>query len=74
MSPALLATIISLVEQAIKDAPGILAEFQGIFNKPNPTPEDWQAMRVAILAKSYKDFVPDSALPDNPPTPPPPTS
>lgn len=70
MPPALLATIVALVEEAVKAAPGIVADFQAIFSKPNPTPDDWQALKTSILSKSYKDFVPDSALPDNPPSPP----
>lgn len=77
MSQALLAIIVSLVEEAVKLAPSIVADFQAIFSKPNPTPADWAALRASILEKSYEDFVPDTGLtPDSttPPTPPtPPT-
>jgi hypothetical protein len=62
MNPAMLAIVVSLVEEAIKQEPAIVAEFQNIFSKPNPTPEDWQALRVKVLAKSYGDYVPDSAI------------
>ena len=67
MSQALLAIIVSLVEEAVKLAPSIVADFQAIFNKPNPTPADWSALRASILAKNYEDFVPDTALPPDPP-------
>lgn len=62
MNPAIISLIISLVEEAVKLEPEIVAELQTIFGNPNPTPADWQALRAKVLAKSYADYVPASAL------------
>ena len=62
MSPALIAIIISLVEEAVKLAPGVYEDLQLIFSKPNPTPDDWEALRAKVLSVSYADYVPASAL------------
>jgi hypothetical protein len=50
MNPALIAAVLSLVEEAISQEPAIAAALQNIFSKPNPTPEDWAAVRAAVLA------------------------
>ena len=63
MSPTLIALILSLAEEAIKDAPQLAADLKEIFAKTDPTPADWQALREKALAKSYADYVPASALP-----------
>ena len=63
MNPAMLALLASLIEEAVKDAPAVYQEFQLIFNNPDPTPADWQALRTKLMAKSYRDYVPDTALP-----------
>ncbi|MGH8023185.1 MAG: hypothetical protein ACRED1_06370 [Limisphaerales bacterium] len=62
MSPALISLIISLVEEAITEAPQIVADLESIFALPNPSPADWEALRQKVLAKSYADYVPASAL------------
>ena len=62
MSPALIALIIQMVQEAVTLAPGIVADLQTIFNNPNPTPADWEALRAKVLAKTYADYVPASAL------------
>lgn len=67
MSPALIALIIQMVQEAVTLAPGIVADLQTIFNNPNPTPADWEALRAKVLAKTYADFVPASALPPGSP-------
>jgi hypothetical protein len=63
MSPAIIAAILGLVETAVTDAPAAYADFKEIFSNPNPTPADWAALRAKVLAKSYADYVPQSALP-----------
>lgn len=63
MNPAMLALILQLVEEAVVLTPGIVEDLKTIFSKPNPTPEDWAALRTKVLAKSYADYVPASALP-----------
>jgi hypothetical protein len=63
MSPATIALVISLAEEAIKEFPAIKADFAAIFTKANPTAADWEALRSKVLSNSYADFVPASALP-----------
>jgi len=63
MNPATIALIISLVEEVVKIAPEAYADFQAIFNNPNPTAADWQALRDKALAKGYAQYVPESDLP-----------
>lgn len=55
-------TIITLVEEAIKLTPDLIAGFQRIFASGNPTPADFAALRAQVLAKTYKDYVPASVL------------
>jgi hypothetical protein len=57
------ATILSLIEFAIKEEPQVEASLRKVFSKPNPTPEDWQAERDAIAAESYRKLVPNTNLP-----------
>jgi hypothetical protein len=54
---------ISLAESLLQDEPEIVAMVQAILAKPNPTPADWLALHQQVLAKSYADYVPASALP-----------
>jgi hypothetical protein len=60
MNPAMLAMIVGLVEEAIKLAPHIRADLQTIFSHPNPTPEDWAALRAKVLATSFESLAPDA--------------
>jgi hypothetical protein len=63
MNPAMLAALIGLIEQAITQEPKIAAALHDIFSKPNPTPDDWTALRAQVLAKGYDDYVPGSNSP-----------
>jgi hypothetical protein len=63
MSPALISLILSLVQEAITLEPQIAAQLKELFAKENPTPADWEALRVQVLGKTYADYVPASALP-----------
>ena len=63
MPPQAIALGIEVIEEAIKDAPALYAEFQKIFAKPNPVPADWMALKQTVLTESYRDFVPQTALP-----------
>lgn len=66
MNPAIVALIVGLIEEAVKVTPGLVADLQAIFAKPDPTPDDWQALRDKIQAPSYADYVPASDLtPEN---------
>ncbi|MGD0744146.1 MAG: hypothetical protein ABSA45_03230 [Verrucomicrobiota bacterium] len=63
MNPAMLALLISLIEEAVKITPAVVEDFKLIFNNPEPVPADWEALRAKVLAKGYGDYVPASALP-----------
>jgi len=62
MSPATIALIISLVQEAIKDAPHLIADFKAIFSKADPTPADWMALRERVLATSFESLAPNTPL------------
>ena len=59
----LAVAIITTVEELIKLSPGLLVEFQAIFANPDPTAEDWAALKAKVMEKSYFDYVPASDLP-----------
>src|SRR5581483_11655594 len=65
MPPAIIALILSALEELISITPGLLEELRAIFANPSPTPADWEALRQKVTAKSYADYVPASALPGN---------
>jgi hypothetical protein len=65
MPPEALSLAFFLVQEAIKNEPAIAAEIQTLFNKGIPTDDDWANLRARVASKSYRDFVPDSALPPN---------
>lgn len=65
MNPALLALATFGIQELIKEAPQLYAAFSELFSKSAPTDTDWEALRLKILAKSYKDYVPTTALSDS---------
>ncbi len=52
-----------VLEEAIKYEPAIAVAIQRMFNKGTPTPWDWAELHASVADKSYRDYVPDSALP-----------
>lgn len=62
MSPAALALIVGLVEEAIKDTPALISELQTIFNNANPTADDWAALRARVLSDTFASLAPDAPL------------
>lgn len=60
MTPATLALIIGLVEEAVKLEPSIVAELQSIFSKPDPTPADWLALKAKIQGQTFEQLAPDA--------------
>lgn len=62
MSPALLALIVSMVEEAVKIAPGVVADIKTVLSKNDATPADWQAVKDKVLSMRYEDFVPATAI------------
>ena len=63
MPPQALTLALFLVEEGIKLEPSIAAELKALLEKTDPTPADWDALRAKVMAKSYADYVPASALP-----------
>lgn len=63
MPPQLLSLIIFGVQQLIAHAPEIAAEISALLTKTEPTADDWKALHDKVAAKSYRDYVPASALP-----------
>lgn len=63
MPPQIVQLIIFGLGEAIKAYPQIRADIQATLAKENPTPADWEALRVKLASEDYFKFVPASALP-----------
>lgn len=63
MTPQMLALVVGLVEEAIKDTPELVVEFKKIFGTTDPVSADWNALKVKVLAESYEQYVPNTAIP-----------
>ena len=61
MTPALLALLISAIEEAIKIEPALAAEIRALFAKENPTPQDWLDLRARVLGESFAALAPNAA-------------
>lgn len=70
MTPTLLTAILTAFAEALRAAPQLVADIQAIFAKGEPTEADWEELKAKVNAKTYWDYVPDTALPK--PEPPPP--
>lgn len=46
-----------IVEALIKYGPGLAKELVAIFQKADPTPDDWDKVFATALNKSYDDYV-----------------
>jgi hypothetical protein len=63
MSPETLLLVVSLVEQAMAEAPAFSADLQSLFANGTPTAADFAALRAKIAGETYGQFVPASQLP-----------
>ena len=63
----LIPLIILALEQAIKHAPALATEISALLSRQNITPDDWRALQMKYVGKSYEDYVPDSGLIPTPP-------
>lgn len=64
MDPISLANLaLFALQEAIKLEPVIAQEVQKLFAKGDPTDQDWADLRASITAKSYRDYVPATAIP-----------
>lgn len=61
--PAWIAIALPLIQQILKEAPHLKADFQALFSKDAVTDADWDALHKRIASQSYADLVPDSSLP-----------
>jgi hypothetical protein len=61
MTPATIALLIAMIEEAIKIEPALAAELSAIFSKPNPTPEDWSLLRARVKGESFESLAPHAA-------------
>jgi hypothetical protein len=52
-----------LLQEAIQDSPAIVADIQALFSKGIPTEADWNKLHAKVADKTYRDYVPDTALP-----------
>lgn len=52
-----------IIEEGIKHEPEIQAIIVSFFSKKDPTPEDWAALRAAVVAMNYRTLVPHTQLP-----------
>lgn len=69
MNPAILAVIIELIREGVKSYPQLAEELKAIFSKPEPTPEDWLALRTKVLSQSFESLAPHATLPAEPVNP-----
>ena len=64
MPPETLQLAFFAIEEGIKLEPGIADAIRSMFAQGDPTPADWAALRAKVASKSYKDYVPSTALVD----------
>jgi hypothetical protein len=62
MPPQALALALFLIEEGIKEEPALAADLRDLFNKTDPTAADWDALHAKVAAKTYRDYVPATAL------------
>ena len=55
--------VIFAIEEAIKEAPALVADFKALFSGAEPTAQDWADFRAHVAAESYGSFVKNSDLP-----------
>jgi len=63
------ALVITIIEAAIKLIPLAREEIALLLSKKDPTPEDWEALRVHV-SKTYEDYIRDAGGRPMGPTPP----
>lgn len=55
--------VIFALEQLIKNAPGVFAQIQALFQKTDVTVADLQALRDKISGETYESIVTNTQLP-----------
>ena len=70
MTPAWVQILLFAVQQALKEVPGLVAEFEALFSKDEITDADWEALRARVNSLDYHKLVPNTDLPPEPPTAP----
>ncbi len=62
---ALIRIVLFAGEELLAQSPEAFARLQATFSKPGVTKEDLQTQREQIAAQHYKDFVPDTTIPED---------
>jgi hypothetical protein len=70
MPPQAISLALFILQEAVTYGPELYADLAALFSKPDPTPEDWEALRSKVLAQTYAQLVPNSALPPDAPAAP----
>jgi hypothetical protein len=65
MNPVAVNLALSVIQLAIKYAPGLSAKLRDLFHKGEPTAEDWANLRSEVESTEFFDLVPNSKLPRN---------
>jgi len=65
MPPQVLQLGLFVLEEAIKQTPALISEFQALFASGQPTAQDFAALRAKVAGESYASLVPSSAIPAN---------
>lgn len=50
------------LEEAVKEAPELIPAIQKLFQKTEPTAQDWADLRASVGAKTYLQYVPATDL------------
>lgn len=67
MDPQSLASLaLFALQEAIKLEPKIAEACQALFASGDPSPAEWEATRLLVSGKTYRDYVPDTAIPSKP--------
>lgn len=68
MPPQAVSLALFIIEEGIKLEPELANAVRSLLSKNDPSPQDWADLRTTVMAKSYRDYVPATALPPEPST------
>jgi hypothetical protein len=63
MPPQAISLGLFVIQELLTNSPELFADLQKLFSGTPPTAADWLALHAKVLAKSYRDYVPETALP-----------
>lgn len=68
MPPEMASLVIFGVQELIRQTPAIADDIRALLDKNDPNDQDWDNLRVKVMAKKYRDYVPASDLPPDAPS------